>query len=276
MNAAPTPLVDTHCHLNMAVFEKDFESVLARAREAGITKIVIPGTDLETSKRAIDLAGQHPGLYAAVGVHPHDAKTWQESSSSELRELANHPEVVAIGEIGLDYYRNYSDPDIQRKVFWEQLNLAGDLGFPVIVHNRDAIDDVVSMLVEWTSNIPEPLRGHTGVLHAFSSHPNSASKAIEMGFYIGIAGPITFRKAGALRDLVATLPMERILTETDAPYLTPEPHRGKRNEPGYVQFVANAIANTRQLEIDQAKEQTAVNASVLFRWNHEISDSHVL
>jgi TatD DNase family protein len=276
MNVAPASLVDTHCHLNMAIFEKDFDSVLDRAREAGITKILIPGIDLETSKLAIKLAGQHPGLYAAVGIHPHDAKKWKESSRSDLQELASHPEVVAIGEIGLDYYRNYSEPDLQQKVFREQLDLAGELGLPVIVHNRDAIEDVLSILVEWTSNLTKPLRNHTGVLHAFSSHSDSASKAIDMGFYIGIAGPITFRKAEALRDLVATLPMERILTETDAPYLTPEPHRGKRNEPGYVQFVADAIASTRQVDLDQAREQTAVNASVLFRWNHELTDSHVL
>jgi TatD DNase family protein len=262
--------------LNLAAFKQDINQVLKRAYEAGITKILIPGTDLENSQQAVSIASENDGIYAAVGIHPHEAASWQNSSRSELRALAQQPEVVAIGEIGLDYYRNYSDPQIQREVFEAQLELAIELKLPVIIHNRDAIDDILTILNVWIQDLPGVLKNRAGVLHAYSSDEKSASKALDMGFYIGIAGPITFRNAEALRSLVGTLPLERILTETDAPYLTPDPHRGKRNEPGYVQYVATAIANTCQVDFDQAKEQMAVNASALFQWNHEITNSYVL
>lgn len=276
MTSVSAPLVDTHCHLNMAVFEDDLEAVLQRAQEAGITKILVPGTDLETSRRAVALAGEHPGVYAAVGFHPHDAESWTANSRSDLKKLADQPKVIAIGEIGLDYYRNYSAPEVQRKVFQEQLDLARELGLPVVIHNREAIHDILPILKQWAGDLPETLKGRSGVLHAFSADPEAASKAIGLGFYIGVAGPITFRKAEALRGLVGVLPQDRILTETDAPYMTPDPHRGKRNEPGYVQYVAAAIANTRQVDIDMTREQTAVNARVLFQWNHEITNSYIL
>ena len=276
MKSASAPLVDTHCHLNAAAFDEDLESVISRARQAGITKILIPGTDLDSSRRSISLAKQHPDLYAAVGVHPHDAKSWRPSTIAELIELTKEPEVVAVGEIGLDYYRNYSKPEIQREVFRNQLTLAKEAELPIIVHNREAIEDLLPILKEWVQDLPRPLKTRAGVLHAFSASVDAASKAIDMGFYIGIAGPVTFRNAEALRRIVRQIPLERILTETDAPYLTPDPHRGKRNEPGYVQFVATAIANTRQVEVDQAKEQMVVNARVLFRWNHAITNSYIL
>lgn len=270
------PLVDTHCHLNMAVFEDDLGSVIERANKAGISNFLVPGTNLETSRSAIGLAKKYPGVYAAVGFHPHDANKWNPAGHAELKRLAQQPEVVAVGEIGLDYYRNLSDPIIQRTVFLNQLDLAVDLGVPVVVHNRDATVDLLSILSDWAPGLPTALRDRAGVLHAFSANVEAASNAIEKGFYIGIAGPITFRSADDLRNLVGKLPWERIVTETDAPYLTPDPHRGKRNEPGNVQFVTAAIAKTRQVEFELAKEQTAENARVLFQWNHEISDSHIL
>ena len=276
MTSAPAPLVDTHCHLNMAVFEDDLDAVLQRAHEAGITKILIPGTDFDNSRRAISLASQNPGIYAAVGFHPHDAKNWTANSHSDLEELAGQPQVVAIGEIGLDYHHNYSDPELQRKVFQDQLELARELELPVVIHNREAIHDILPLLEQWSAGLPEPLIGRCGVLHAFSADQEAASKAIDLGFYIGIAGPITFRKSDALRDMVGMLPLERILTETDAPYMTPDPHRGKRNEPSHVQFITAAIANTRQVDVDRARDQTAVNARALFQWNHEITNSYVL
>lgn len=276
MTAIPALLVDTHCHLNLAAFEEDLDSVIARAYQAGIRKILIPGTDLASSRQAVSLAKQYPGLYAAVGVHPHDAESWQASTRSELSKLAEEPEVVALGEMGLDYYRNYSDPAVQRQVFRDQLALAQELELPVILHNREAIEDLLVILNEWVGGLSGPLRTRAGVMHAFSANEEAASKAVAMGFYIGIAGPVTFRSAEMLRSVVQQIPLERILTETDAPYLTPAPHRGKRNEPGYIPFVAAAIANTRQVQIDQAIEQMAVNARVLFQWNHEITDNHIL
>ncbi|MDF1499815.1 MAG: TatD family hydrolase [Anaerolineales bacterium] len=276
MKTRPAPFVDTHCHLNLAAFQNDLEAVLERAHDAGITKILVPGTDFETSQRAVTLAGQHPGVYAAVGFHPHDAQKWDRSNASQLKQLAEHPGVVAIGEIGLDYYRNLSGREVQRRAFEEQLELAIELELPVIVHNRDATTDVLAMINEWVKELPQNLQGRAGVLHAFSADEIAASNAIEMGFYIGIAGPVTFQKAEALRSLVSNLPIKRILTETDAPYLTPDPHRGKRNEPGHVQFVAAAIAETRQVELEQAKGQMAANARILFQWNHELSNSNIL
>ncbi|MGD2163119.1 MAG: TatD family hydrolase [Anaerolineales bacterium] len=276
MSSTPASLVDTHCHLNLAAFEQDRDEVLNRAYEAGITKILIPGIDLETSRQAISIADEHEGIFAAIGFHPHDAVSWKSSSRSELIELAQNPQVVAIGEIGLDYFRNYSDPEIQREVFKEQLDLAIELELPVVIHNREAIRDILPILNEWVKALPEAQRCRAGVMHAFSADEDSASKAIDLGFYIGIAGPITFRNSEALRTLVSRLPLERIVTETDAPYLTPDPHRGKRNEPGYVKYVAAEIAKTHQVDTNLAQKQTAVNASVLFQWNHEITNSHVL
>lgn len=276
MTQSPAAIVDTHCHLNMAAFEPDLDAVLNRARDAGITKILIPGIDLGSSQRALALADQHPGLYAAVGVHPHDAEKWDSSTAEQLNALARHPRVVAIGEIGLDYYRNYSDPEVQRRVFQQQLELASELQLPVIIHNREAMHDILPILESWSANLPDSLVGRAGVLHAFSSDGDSASKVIDQGFYIGIAGPITFRNADELRRLVSQVPLERVLTETDSPYLTPEPYRGKRNEPGYVRFVATEIASTCQVESERVLEQISSNAIRLFQWNHEITNSHLL
>jgi TatD DNase family protein len=276
MSTNPALLVDTHCHLNMAAFDKDRDQVLKRAYAAGINKILIPGINLETSRQATTLAGHNEGIYAAVGIHPHDAASWQPSSRLELEKQAQDARVVAIGEIGLDYYRNYSNPDIQQHVFKEQLALAAELELPVVIHNREAIHDILPILSDWVVELPETLKRRAGVLHAFSADVAAASKAIDLGFYIGIAGPITFQNAESLRKLVAELPIERIVTETDAPYLTPDPHRGKRNEPEYVKFVADAIASIRRVDTGLAHEQTAVNASVLFQWNHEITNSYVL
>jgi TatD DNase family protein len=276
MTPAQLPLVDTHCHLNLVEFEEDIGLVMERVNAAGITKILVPGTDFETSQSTVTLAQQYPEVYAAVGFHPHNAKKWGRAIQSELKELAQQPKVVAIGEIGLDYYRNISDHESQQNAFKGQLELAIELELPIVVHNREAIDDVMTILNDWVTEIPDTLKDRVGVLHAFSSDENAASKAIDKGFYIGIAGPITYSKANTLRNVVKEIPLERLLIETDAPYLTPDPHRGKRNEPGHVQLVATAIAKIRQVDIDKVKEKTAENARVLFQWNHEASNSNVL
>ncbi|MGD2057781.1 MAG: TatD family hydrolase [Anaerolineales bacterium] len=276
MTHSPAAIVDTHCHLNLAAFKPDLDAVLERASDAGITKILVPGMDLASSQQAISLANEHPALYAAVGVHPHDAKKWSSSTREQLEKLARDPKVVAIGEIGLDFYRNYSDPEIQRQAFKKQLELASDLQLPVIIHNREAGHDILPILEDWSASLPTPLIGRAGVLHAFSSDGESASKVIEQGFYLGIAGPITFRNAESLRELVGKVPLERLLTETDAPYLTPEPYRGKRNEPGYVRYVATEIASICQVESERVHEQTSANALKLFQWNHETTNSYIL
>jgi TatD DNase family protein len=269
-------LVDTHCHLNFDLFDEDRDQTLARARQAGVERIVNPGVDLETSQSAVQLAARYPQVYAAVGVHPNDIQDWDERLLDQLKELAGKPKVVAIGEIGLDYYRDESPHDLQKKVFWQQLELAAALDLPVIIHSRNAsaenpqaILDILDILEKWQAQQvehPSPL----GVLHSFSSDFEAARKAIKLNFLIGITGPVTFRNAPELRQLVKALPLETIVVETDAPFLTPHPYRGKRNEPGFVKLVADKIAEIHNLPFEEVANITKRNAGRLFNWraNH--------
>jgi TatD DNase family protein len=262
-------LADTHCHLDFGLFDGDREEVVARALASGIDRILNPGIDLVSSKTAVLLADTHPQLYAAVGVHPNDALSWDRNSIQELRRLASHPKVVAIGEIGLDYYRDYTPHDVQRDVFHRQLDLAADLGLPVVIHNRQATDDVLEILSQWQSallyeNIS--LAERPGVLHSFSAGTGAALEAIGKHFYIGITGPVTFRNAPELRETVSNLSLSSILIETDAPFLTPQPHRGERNEPAYVHFVAEKISEILERPFDIVASTTSANADRLFGW----------
>jgi len=254
-------LIDSHCHLDFPQFNNDRQAVVQRAREAGVEIIINPGADLESSRRAVALAERYPEVYAAVGVHPHEAKTVTDEVIAELRALARHPKVVAIGEIGLDFYRNLSPRDVQRRAFRQQLALAAELGLPVIVHSREAHDDVMAILAE---NRESQATDLWGVLHAFSGDRAMAERALEMGFCLGIAGPVTFRNAHRLRALVRELPLEALLLETDAPYLTPHPHRGERNEPARVALVAEAVAGLHGVTAEVVAQQTAANVRLLF------------
>jgi TatD DNase family protein len=266
-------LVDSHCHLDQPQFDADREAVIARATESGVTHIINPGVDLQSSRAALELVQQHEGIYAAVGVHPHDAKTLDAAGLEELKILTRSSKVVAIGEIGLDYYRDLSPRDVQRRAFEAQLALAAELGLPVIVHDREAHDDVVATLSDWSPHsLRSMLHGEAGVLHSFSGDVALAERALTLGFYIGVSGPVTYpgpaaragKNADRLREVVRTVPMERLLIETDAPYLAPHPHRGKRNEPAYVRLVAQAIAEIRNLTLGQVAAQTYSNARMLF------------
>ncbi len=262
-------LTDTHCHLDFKAFNKDRAEILARAEDAGLIKILNPGIDLTSSRRALELSDAHPQVYAAVGVHPNSALTWDGNTMAALRELAQHPKVVAIGEIGLDYYRDWAPPDIQRRVFQQQLELAGELGLPVVIHNRQASSDMMEMLAAWQvqfSSAPFQEEGRPGVLHSFSGEEDVARKALELNFFFGISGPVTFRKATELHNAVSALPLERLLIETDAPYLTPHPRRGSRNEPAYVRLVAERIAELHEQPLSQIAESTTANAARLFNW----------
>lgn len=238
--------------------------MIEHARAAGVTRILNPGIDLESSRRAVALAESYPELYAAVGFHPHDAAAMGAAQLNELRELAKHPKVKAIGEIGLDYYRDLSPRDIQRRVFRQQLELAGELGLPVVIHSREAHDDVMAMLSEWAA---ERNGGRRGVLHSFSSDRAGMQKAISIGFAIGISGPITFPKADELRAVAQEAPLAHLLIETDAPYLAPMPDRGRRNEPAHVRRVAEKIAEVRGLPLSDVAAQTSANAAALFDWS---------
>ena len=253
-------LVDSHCHLDFERFDQDREGVIAAAESAGVRAIVNPGVDLATSEAAIRLAEQFDLIYAAVGVHPNDASDLDGAGIERLRHLAAHPKVVAIGEIGLDYYRDYTPHDVQRNVFWRQLELAADLGLPIIVHNRDASVDTMSILAEWVDDHPE----RCGVLHSYSAGPEWLDKTVELGLSVGISGPVTFSKSVDLQQVARIVPLERLLLETDAPFLTPEPYRGRRNEPAYVRYVAETIAHLRGLDPQVLGEQTTRNVIKLF------------
>ncbi|RMG89130.1 MAG: TatD family deoxyribonuclease [Chloroflexi bacterium] len=253
-------LVDTHCHLDFERFDTDREAVLSRAREAGVTRIVVPAIDLENCETVLRLAEQYEMVFAAVGVHPNSAAGWQDGWVERLRGLAQHEKVVAIGEIGLDYYWDRTPPAVQHRAFAAQLELAAELGLPVIVHNRDASEDVLRLLA--ASSLAG--RAEAGVLHSFSAGWETAVSALSLGFYLGFTGPVTFKKADELRRIAARVPADRLLVETDAPFLAPHPHRGQRNEPAYVALVAERLAITRGVETAELARQTTQNAFRLF------------
>ncbi len=262
-------LTDTHCHLDYERFDPDREAVIGRARDAGLGRILNPGLDLETSRAAVELAESHDLVFAAVGVQPNAAGAWDPEAEGTLRALARSPKVVAIGEIGLDYYWDKYPHDLQKRVFRWQLELAAALSLPVVIHNRDSDRDVVDMLLAWQAELAasnHPLAARPGVMHAFSAGESDARRVIAAGFSIGIAGPVTFKNAPELHALVAALPLESILIETDSPFLSPHPFRGKRNEPARVQMVAQAIADLKGLELSDVVRQTAANANRLFAW----------
>jgi len=244
--------VDSHCHLNLPQFDEDRDAVVARAQTAGIRLIVNPGIDLATSREAIALTERYENVYAAVGVHPNSCESFQEADIDELRRLAAHPKVVAIGEIGLDYYWDTVEPARQKRAFQAQLALAAELGLPVIIHSRDSNDDVETMSRAWVGSddfrhSPLAERPYPGVLHAFSGDLRLAREAYGWGFVLSLGGPVTFKNARALHALVPSLDMSRLMLETDAPYLTPHPHRGKRNEPAYVSLICDKMAELYSL-----------------------------
>jgi TatD DNase family protein len=256
-------LIDTHAHLNFPDYDEDRSAVLERAVERGVTRIICIGTDLPSSRKALDLAEAHAGVYATVGIHPHDAKTADESSLTQLREWARHPKVVAIGETGLDFYHDFSPRDVQDRVFRAQIALARDVGRPLVIHDRDAHEAVVAALEE------EEAWALGGVMHCFSGDYVLARKVIERGFYVGFTGTVTSPNARSTQSLVSALPLEACLLETDCPYLTPYPYRRQRkrwrNEPAFVRFVAEKIAELRGLSLAEVAVATTANAERLFR-----------
>ncbi|SNB69675.1 TatD family hydrolase [Thermoflexus hugenholtzii] len=254
-------LIDTHCHLDDPAFDPDREEVLARARMAGVEILILPGVEPEGIPRALALAERHPGLYVAVGIHPHVASQFSSQLLAQLRSWARHPRVVAIGEIGLDFYRDRSPREAQREAFRAQLELAGELGLPVIIHQREAREAVMEELERWLAARP----GARGVLHAFSGDPAMARIAVKWGFLLGIGGPLTYPRAESLREAVRAVGLDGLVLETDAPYLPPQPHRGRRNEPAYLRNVAEALAQLLGLPMEQIARQTTANACRLFR-----------
>ncbi len=258
-------LVDTHCHFNFEAFAPDRDALWEDARAHGVTRLINPAVDLESGAQALALSARHDGVYMAAGVHPNYTADYIPALLNAIAEQATQPKCVAIGEIGLDYHWDFSPKAQQWRAFEDQLSLAARLGLPVIIHNREATEDVLSILSAWRATVPESQRERLGVLHSFSASPESAERALALGFYLGFSGPITYKKADDLRRVAARTPLDRLLIETDAPYLTPHPHRGERNTPAYVRYVAERLAALHDLPFEVMAQRTTQNAERLFR-----------
>lgn len=255
-------LIDTHCHLDAKRFNHDRTEVLQRARAAGVEKLITIGVDLPGSERAFALAQTHDDVFCTVGIHPHEAESAPDGFTDALRTMAAHPKVVAIGECGLDYYYDHSPREKQQAVFVEHIALALELDLPLIVHVRDAWPDCLALL-EKHGESADGARVR-GVIHCFTGTAENAADALKLGFYLSIPGVVTFKKAGDLHEVVPTIPADKILVETDAPYLAPTPYRGKRNEPAYVKHVAEKVAELRGESLAHVLETTGRNAHALF------------
>lgn len=251
--------VETHCHLNHPQFAKDLDATLDRARGAGIGALVVIGCDIPSSQAALALAHAHPNVYATVGFHPHEAMQWNAEGERALRKLATESKVVALGEMGLDFYRDLSPRDAQYVAFRAQLDLAAELGLPIVVHTRESVTPSLDLLE------PYARAGLRGVMHCWSGTLQEAERALELGFTLGVGGVLTYKKAGELPDAVRIAPMDRLVLETDCPYLTPMPHRSKRNEPSYIPLVAAHMAMLRGTGTREIAEGTTAAARDLFR-----------
>lgn len=248
---------DTHCHLDVHEFDVDRVAVFERAAAAQVTRFLNPAYDIESSHRALALAQQYDQVVAAVGVHPDNLAVLSDASLAELQALTAHPKVVAIGEIGLDYHWNTFSAEVQRASFIRQLQMAQDVGLPVIIHCRDAYEEMLEIL--------SSVRPQVGILlHAFAGNMAQAERALSLGCILGIGGPVTYKNANELRRVVAQTPLERIVLETDAPYLPPHPHRGKRNEPGFLPLTADRVAALHGISLEEVAHATANNAIHLF------------
>ncbi|MFC2082880.1 TatD family hydrolase [Candidatus Bipolaricaulota bacterium] len=248
--------IDSHAHLDDRAFDNDRAAVIARCSEAGLGILSI-GSSLRSSREAIRLANRYRNMWATIGVHPHSAKSADEATLAELKALAQSDLVVGIGEIGLDYYRDLSPRDRQRQAFSQQLSLASELNLPVCLHNRESTEDLLAIL-KGAGQV------HRGVVHSFLGDAVLAEEFLSLGFHLGIGGPLTFPKNAVLRDAVKQVSLDRILLETDCPYLTPVPYRGRRNEPIYVQYVAEKIAKLKGISLEEVALQTTENAIRVF------------
>ncbi|MCS7215090.1 MAG: YchF/TatD family DNA exonuclease [Thermodesulfovibrio sp.] len=248
-------MIDSHCHLEM--FGEEIPEIIKNASAAGITKILTIGSNIESIEETIRITEQYPMVYATVGIHPHETKSLNDEVLKKIFELSRHPKVVGIGEIGLDYHYEYSPRKVQQEAFILQLNLARDIGLPVVIHSREAFDDTISILKE--NNI------NKGVMHCFSGSLSQAKKAIKLGFFISISGVVTFKNAKKIKEVAKYVPDDYLMIETDAPYLAPEPMRGKRNEPAFLSYTAKALAELRGITIEDIDRITTLNANRLFK-----------
>lgn len=251
-------LFDSHAHIDDSRFDSDRLETTERARENGVTGIINIGADMASSARSVALAQAHEGIYAAVGIHPHDAKAAVNADYDRMAEwVEQEKKVVAIGEIGLDYYYDLSPREVQQEVFIRHIDLARQLRKPIIIHDRDAHGDVMNI-------VKKEAKGIIGVFHCYSGSLEMAKEVLKLGFYVSFAGPVTFAKSTKLKEIAAAVPLERLLVETDSPYLTPHPHRGRRNEPAHVRLVAEEVARLRGLSLEAVAEATTQNVKQLF------------
>ncbi|PIE58562.1 MAG: hydrolase TatD [Desulfobulbus propionicus] len=264
-NTVPVPqdpatvFTDTHCHLDMAAYEEDRAEVIRQAREDHVTTLITIGIDLDSSTRAVALTDDFEGVFAAVGIHPHEAATATPETLHQIKQLAKKPRVVGYGEIGLDYAKKYSPVKTQQKACLKQLILADELGLPVIIHDRDAHDDILRLL---QAQAPFPA---AGVMHCFSGDWAFARNILDLGFYISIPGIVTFKNARKLHEVARKTPLDRLLVETDGPFLAPVPYRGKRNTPSLLLYTAQKIAELRNISLRDIAAATTRNAQTLFR-----------
>ncbi|XYQ02298.1 TatD family hydrolase [Bacillus safensis] len=254
-------LFDTHAHLNAEQYNEDLEQVIERAKSEKVEKIVVVGFDRPTITRAMELIEEYDFIYAAIGWHPVDAIDMTDEDLAWIKDLSQHEKVVAIGEMGLDYYWDKSPKDVQKEVFRRQIALAKEVKLPIVIHNRDATEDVVTILKE------EGAAEVGGIMHCFTGSLETAKACMEMNFYISFGGPVTFKNAKKPKGVVKEIPSDKLLIETDCPYLTPVPFRGKRNEPSYVKYIAEQIAELREISFEELAELTTKNAKKVFRIN---------
>ncbi len=269
-------LTDTHCHLDYHKFNVDRAEVILRATQSGLSRMLVPGLQHKSSKDAAQLAESNAGVYAAVGFHPTDLQEFTSKTFDLVKELALHPKVVAIGEIGLDYYwvKDIDGRANQREKLKEQLAFAKEINKPVILHMREENDawfgqasiDLLEILSEWQNSLSGSLKENPGVLHSFNGTLETAQKALALNFHIGITGPVTYAKAEKKREIIKQLPLDKILIETDSPFLSPVPNRGKRNEPAYVRYIADKIAEIHLKSPAEIADFTTANAARLFAW----------
>ncbi|HID97137.1 MAG TPA: TatD family deoxyribonuclease [Thermodesulfobacteriaceae bacterium] len=252
-------LIDTHVHLDMSPLSEDPDGAVRRADREGVRQIISIGINVHSSREAVRLAGRFPRVYASVGIHPHDAKSVTEEHYRELLRLSRDPKVVAWGEIGLDFAKEYSPAKLQKRVFRRQLALASEAGLPIIIHDRDAHDEMLEVLADTVAGQPI-----AGVVHCFSGDREVAGRVISLGLYISVTGIVTFPGAKELREVVRYLPLDRILIETDSPFLSPVPFRGKPNEPSRVVYVAKEIATIKGIPFSEVAQCTSNNARLLF------------
>lgn len=252
-------LFDTHAHLDDKRFDDDRDELIRGLPERGVSRVITPGIDVDSSKKCVDLADKYDIVYAGVGIHPHEASKLEDNYLDQLRTMAQNKKVVAIGEIGLDYYYDFSPRDIQKQRFIEQIELAAELKLPIIIHNRDSHEDMLNILREHKDLI------NGGVMHCFSGSWEMAKIVLDLGLYISLAGPVTFKNAKKPVEVAKNVPLDRLLIETDSPYLTPVPYRGKRNDPGHVALVAEKIAEIRGITVEEVGRITTENALNLFK-----------